>query len=65
MRVPRRMVSVEEAADHHVGFARAAMVRAPVQALQVRVGRHRREHAGMQESQTGRVRLIHAADAAR
>jgi hypothetical protein len=34
------MVRVEESADEHVGFARAAMVRAPVQALQFCFGRH-------------------------
>ena len=31
---------VEESADQHVGLARTAMVRAPVQALQFRFGRH-------------------------
>jgi hypothetical protein len=28
-------MGVEEAADQHVGLARAAMVRAPVEALQI------------------------------
>jgi hypothetical protein len=36
------MVRVEEAADQHVGFPGAAMVRSPVKALQVRFGRHER-----------------------
>jgi hypothetical protein len=34
------MMCVEESADQHVGFSGAAMVRAPVQALQFRFGRH-------------------------
>jgi hypothetical protein len=34
------VVRIEEAADQQIGFLGAAMVRAPVQALQVRVGRH-------------------------
>jgi len=37
---PRRIVSVEEPADQHVRFARATMVRAPVQALQFLVWKH-------------------------
>src|SRR3982750_4463422 len=33
-------MSVEESTDQHVGLARAAMVRAPMQALQFGFGRH-------------------------
>jgi hypothetical protein len=34
------MVSIEEAADHHVGLTRAAVVRPPVQASQFLVWKH-------------------------
>jgi hypothetical protein len=36
--IPRRMARVEEAADHHVGLTRAAVVRPPVQRLNSRLG---------------------------
>ena len=39
---PTPMVRIEEPADQQVGFLGAAMVRAPGEALQVRVGRHGR-----------------------
>jgi len=38
--VPRLMVRVEEAADQHVGFLGPAMVRSPMKAFEVRIGKH-------------------------
>jgi transcription-repair coupling factor (superfamily II helicase) len=40
-----RVMAVEEAADQKIGLPRAAMGRAPMQALQIVVGKHRR-HLG-------------------
>jgi hypothetical protein len=36
------MVRLEESADQHVGFLRSTMMRAPREALQIRIGGHGR-----------------------
>jgi len=40
LRPPLLVVSIEKSADHQIGFLGAAMVRTPVKAFQIRVGRH-------------------------